>query len=78
MIAEGQSWEAWGLPGVDGPSIDGAAFSLSRVFGPGGASHIQHDSGGIELAMPNEPSEELLARLRVAIEAVSSLARTNR
>jgi hypothetical protein len=77
-ISEGYSWEAWARPGVDGPSLEGAAPSLGRAFGIGGASHIQHDSGGIELAMPNAPADELLARLHVAIEAVSSLARTNR
>ena len=77
-VSEGYSWEAWGIPGVDGPSLDAAAASLGRVFGVGGASHIQHDGGGIELSMPNAPAEELLARLRVAIDAVSILARTNR
>jgi hypothetical protein len=77
-VSQGYSWEAWGRPGIDGPPLDAAAHSLGRAFGVGGATHIQHDGGGIELAMPNAPADELLARLRVAIDAVSSLARTNR
>jgi hypothetical protein len=77
-VSSGHGWEAWAGSGTDGPSLDGAARILSHAFGAGGVSHILHDGGGIELAMPNAPADELFSRLCVALQAVSSLARTNR
>jgi hypothetical protein len=50
---------------------------LNHAFEAGGVTYLRHEQGGLELVMPNGPSEDLLERIRIGVQTVSFVARLN-
>ena len=75
VVASGRAWECWATTNSIG--IESAESILNRAFEAGGVAYLRHEQGGIELVMPNGPSEDLLERIRIGVQAVSFVARLN-
>jgi len=75
VVASGRAWECWAATNTIG--IGSADSILNRAFEAGGVTYMRHEQGGIELVMPNGPSEDLLDRIRIGVQTVSFVARLN-
>ena len=75
VVASGRAWECWAATNAIG--IGSADSILNHAFEAGGITYLRHEEGGIELVMPNGPSENLLERIQIGVQTVSFVARLN-
>lgn len=76
VMASGRAWECMAKESIAGfQDLDGL---LNQLFEDGSASYLHQNHQGVEVCMPNAPAEDLLNRLKLAIDAAAGLARTNR